>query len=62
MEVLLNERVSMERPAWTSTPETGGFKAYNHKHVEGAILRDYYKNREIKFRPYFGSLAKKKGD
>ncbi len=51
MQVLLNERASTERPAWTSTTETGGLDAHKHKHtiVHGRfrLLRDYYKYRKI---------------
>lgn len=48
MEVLLNERVSMERPAWTSTPETGGFEAYRHRHIGSDVMKNYYVDRKIK--------------
>lgn len=54
MQVLLNERASVDRPAWVSTLENGGLHAYRHKH---SILRgcfvlqvDYYKHRKIVIR------------
>jgi len=33
---------SADRPAWTSTPATGGLLAFNHKHIFGGILKDHY--------------------
>ena len=51
MEVLLNERASADRPAWSSVPKTGGLNAHKHKHtiVNGRfrLLIDYYKHRKI---------------
>ncbi len=51
MQVLLNEKASTERPAWTNTPETGGLSAYKHKHTiergRFRLLLDYYKHRKI---------------
>jgi hypothetical protein len=34
-----NESASLDRPAWTSEPKTGMFKAYKHKHgiIRGAF-------------------------
>lgn len=50
MEVLLNERASVDRPAWTSTIETGSLNAHKHKHsiVNGRfrLSIDYYKHRK----------------
>ena len=54
MQVLLNERPSVDRPAWTSEQETGMFDAYKHKHsiVNGRFMlqKDYYKHRKINAR------------
>lgn len=54
MEVLLNERASVDRPAWSSVPDMGGLDAYKHKHtiVNGRfrLLIDYYKHRKIDVR------------
>lgn len=51
MQVLLSERASADRPAWTSVPETGLFNAHKHKHsiVNGRfkLVIDYYKHRKI---------------
>ncbi len=51
MKVLLNERASTDRPAWSSVPELGGLDAYKHKHsiVNGRfrLQKDYYKHRKI---------------
>ncbi len=51
MQVLLNERASADRPAWTSEQKTGMFNAHRHKHtiVNGRfrLLLDYYKQRKI---------------
>lgn len=33
MKIELNEKESLNRPAWTSTVETGNFEAYKHKHT-----------------------------
>ncbi len=54
MQVLLNERASADRPAWTSCQKTGMFDAHKHKHtiVNGRfrLLKDYYKHRKINVR------------
>jgi len=47
-----NERVSVDRPAWTSTVKTGLFDAYKHKHIvyrgKFRLLKDYYvKNKGL---------------
>ena len=60
MQVLLSERESVDRPAWTSITtvytshtrcETNGLDAYKHKHtiVHGRfrLMVDYYKHRRI---------------
>ena len=31
-KILLNERASLDRPAWTSEQKPGNFNAYKHKH------------------------------
>ena len=45
---------STDRPAWTSTVETGNLEAYKHKSaiVRGrfAVLRDYYNKMKGKNR------------
>lgn len=41
---------SLDRPAWTSTQETGMFEAYKHKHTlyrgSFVLLRDFYKPKK----------------
>jgi hypothetical protein len=32
-ELLTNEKASLNRPAWTSTVETGMWHAYRHLHI-----------------------------
>lgn len=48
-----NERVSLDRPAWTSTQATGMFNAHRHKHsMTGKYFRvdfNYYIRRAAKF-------------
>ena len=31
--IILNERASLERPAWTSERSTGNFEAFKHRHA-----------------------------
>ena len=43
----LNERASLDRPAWTSEQKTGMFEAYKHLHSvhwrrDDCIVRDYF--------------------
>ena len=45
-KLIIESLESLNRPAWTSCPETGNLKAYNHKHSvhKGFSLAiDYYK-------------------
>ena len=44
-EIKLNERASLDRPAWTSEPSTGLLEAYKHLHVDRKdqpIIKDYF--------------------
>lgn len=49
MKIELNERESLNRPAWTSTVETGNLHAYKHKHniVNGKfhLTLNYYEGK-----------------
>jgi len=45
--ILLNERASLNRPAWSSEQKTGLFEAYKHLHISrrdfpAGIVKDYY--------------------
>lgn len=33
MQIKLNEKASLNRPAWTSESKTGMFHAYRHLHI-----------------------------
>lgn len=37
---------SLDRPAWTSTPETGGLTAYKHRHSLRGFEPYYYGRTE----------------
>ena len=39
-QIGLNERASLDRPAWTSEPSTGGMEAYKHLHVGSKRVGD----------------------
>lgn len=44
-QIRLNERVSLNRPAWTSEPPTGGLQAFRHLHIgkkDIPIVRNYF--------------------
>lgn len=47
--VLFNERESCDRPAWTSTEETGNLHAYKHKHTiqngRFILILNYYERK-----------------
>ena len=44
--VKFNDKDSLDRPAWTSSWDTGQLEAYKHKHVvyrgEFRLLENYY--------------------
>jgi len=48
-KILLNERASLDRPAWTSEQKTGSLQAYKHKHsiIRGkfTLQENYYEKR-----------------
>jgi len=48
-KITINERASLDRPAWTSEQKTGMFNAYKHKHsiIRGQfrLQKDYYEKR-----------------
>lgn len=44
-QIKLNERASLNRPAWTSEPLTGGLQAFRHLHIgkkDAPIVRNYF--------------------
>lgn len=46
-----NDKKSLQRPAWTSTPETGGLHAYRHLHIgrQGqAIIKNHFNKEKRK--------------
>ena len=48
VQIGLNEKKSLDRPAWTSEQETGLFNAYKHKHTVNRgrfeLIKNYYTN------------------
>jgi hypothetical protein len=42
-QIIINERASLDRPAWTSEQKTGMFDAYKHKH---SIIRGKFTLQE----------------
>lgn len=48
-KILLNERASLDRVAWTSEQKTGMFEAYKHKHSiirsRFVLQKDYYEQK-----------------
>lgn len=45
--IMLNERASLNRPAWSSESSTGNFEAHKHLHISrrdypAGIVEDYY--------------------
>jgi len=44
-QIKLNERASLNRPAWTSESSTGLWDAYRHLHVgtkDRSVVKDYF--------------------
>ena len=48
VQIGLNERKSLDRPAWTSEQKTGMFQAYKHKHTINRgrfeLMKNHYTN------------------
>lgn len=48
-KIQLNERASLDRPAWTSEQKTGNFESYKHRHtiIRGrfTLQENYYEKR-----------------
>jgi len=43
--IRLNERASLDRPAWTSSPSTGGLQAFRHLHKglkDRPVIKNYF--------------------
>lgn len=38
----MENKDSINRPAWTSTSKTGNFEAFKHKHTIQGLRRDFY--------------------
>lgn len=44
-QIKSNERASLNRPAWTSEPSTGGLEAFRHLHIgrkDAPIVKNYF--------------------